>query len=309
MQLKEPNDQSFFLDVPNGHSLHVADFGNRKGIPIVFLHGGPGGGCQPSHRTFFDPSKFRVIFIDQRGCGKSTPFASLENNTTWDLVADIELVRKHLQIEKWHIFGGSWGSTLALCYAIKHPSIALSLILRGIFLCRQKEIDWFYQEGASRLFPDLWQDYLKPIALSERKNLVAAYHKLLTSTDIKVQSQAALSWSIWEAATSKLERDQQSIAEYQDPLKFLPFARIENHYFVNRAFLKSDNWILDNCQNLKMPIQVVHGRYDVVCPIESAWDLKKQLPHIEFVIAEKSGHSPFEKEIFSTLQHFLSQLT
>ncbi len=289
---------TFSLRVSDLHQLYVEESGNPKGYPIVFLHGGPGGGTTSLQREFFDPKFYRIILYDQRGCGKSLPFAELRENTTWDLVDDLEKIRKHLGISKWHVFGGSWGSTLALCYAIKYPQVISALLLRGIFLCRHLELQWFYQSGASMIFPDFWEKYKNFIPADERDDFISAYYRRLTSADKTLQLQAARVWSQWEAATSYLYVNEPSIAEYADPHKALPFARIEAHYFVNNAFLKSDNQILENASQFQnIPGRIVQGRYDVVCPVRSAFDLHHVWKKSELVVVPDSGHSAFEPGI------------
>jgi proline iminopeptidase len=277
------------------HEIYVEQSGNPDGQPVIFLHGGPGGGTDAKHRRFFDPAHYRIVLFDQRGCGKSKPTAELEENTTWDLVHDIELIRKHLGIRTWIVFGGSWGSTLALAYAIKFPTKVKGLILRGIFLCRKEEIQWFYQEGASKIFPDLWDEYLKPIPEEERGDLVAAYHKRLTGSDEKIRLEAAQAWSKWEAATAKLIPSQEFIDSFNEAKHALEFARIENHYFVNNAFFESDNYLLQNIDLIRnIPGVIVHGRYDVVCPIKNAWELKKAWPEVQLHIIPDAGHAAGE---------------
>ncbi len=290
------------LKVSDIHEIYYEQVGNPKGKPIIFLHGGPGGGISPDHRRYFDPKFYRVILLDQRGCGQSTPFAELRENTTWNLIADIEKVREQLGIEKWHVFGGSWGSTLALTYAIKHPDRVSALILRGIFLCRPSEIHWFYQEGASQLFPDLWEEYLKPIPVQERANMVAAYYKRLTSDDPKTRLDAARAWSKWEGGTSYLYSKASAVAEFDEAEKALPFARIECHYFINNAFFESNNYILEHIGSIrKIPGIIVQGRYDVVCPARSAWDLHRAWPEAKLEIIADAGHSASEPGIRSAL--------
>lgn len=290
------------LKVSPLHEIYLEQSGNPDGVPIIFLHGGPGGGTDAKHRRFFDPAHYRIILFDQRGCGKSTPRAELEENTTWDLVHDIELIRKHLGIRYWVVFGGSWGSTLALTYAIKNGSKVKGLILRGIFLCRKKEIEWFYQNGASNIFPDLWEGYLEPIPEAERNDLVAAYHKRLTGTDETAKQAAANAWSKWEAGTCRMLFDEDMIKTFDDPIHALEFARIENHYFTNNAFFESDNFILDNISALRqIPCVIVHGRYDVVCPVQNAWDLHKAWPESQLHIIPDAGHAASEPGIQSKL--------
>lgn len=290
------------LRVSEVHELYFEESGNPKGKPVVFLHGGPGGGTDPKHRQFFDPARYRIVLFDQRGCGKSTPHACLDDNTTWTLVSDIEALRKHLGIAKWQVFGGSWGSTLALAYAETHPEVVTELILRGIFLLRKKEIDWFYQRGADSLFPDTWEDYLRPIPEKERGDLLTAYHKRLTSPEKKVQLEAARAWSLWEASTSKLFPDSGFIDGFGEEEFALAFARIECHYFMNRGFFKTDNQLIENVGKIRhIPAVVVQGRYDVVCPMDSAWALHKAWPEADFVLVPDAGHSAFEPGIAKAL--------
>ena len=292
----------FSLQVSNIHTIHVEESGNKSGKPVIFLHGGPGGGIEPVYRQYFNPKKWRIIIFDQRGCGKSTPHAELEENTTWDLVADIEKIRTHLNIDNWVVFGGSWGSTLSLSYAITHADRCKGLILRGIFMIRKKEIDWFYQEGASYIYPDAWEKYLEPIPEKERFDLVKAYYKRLTSSDELVRLQAAKAWSIWESSTSKLIPNKKSLHQFDDIKVAEAFARIECHYFSNRGFFETDEWLLENVHLISnIPTVIVQGRYDVVCPIISAWELHKKLPKADFHIVQDAGHSMTEKGIASKL--------
>lgn len=280
------------IKVSEIHTLYYEECGNPAGRPVVFLHGGPGGGIQPSYRQYFNPEKWRIILLDQRGCGQSTPFAELRENTTWDLVADIETLRQHLNIEKWAVFGGSWGSTLALSYGITHPESCTAFFLRGIFLLRKKEIDWFYQEGCSKIYPDAWESYLKPIPLNERGDLVQAYHQRLTSPDAQIRRSAAKAWAIWEGSTSKLIPDDQMIEHYGEDNFAEAFARIECHYFVNKGFFPEDNFLLNNVHKIRhIPAVIVQGRYDVVCPAENAWDLHRAWPEAELKIIPNAGHS------------------
>lgn len=297
----EPFHQ-FRLKVSNLHELYVEQAGNPNGQPVVFLHGGPGGGISPDHRRFFNPQKYHIILFDQRGCGQSTPHAELRENTTQDLIQDIEKIREHLKIKDWTVFGGSWGSTLALAYAIAHPEKVQALILRGIFLCRPSELSWFYQEGASNIFPEYWEPYWNYIPASERSNMMTAYHKRLTSDDEKVRLEAARIWSKWEAATSFLYVDPSHVDVYEDPHKALAFARIECHYFVNNAFFKGDNYILENISRIKnIPGVIIQGRYDVVCPAKSAWELHKAWPSSKLIIVPDAGHAAGEIGIRSEL--------
>jgi proline iminopeptidase len=290
------------LKVSKVHEIYFEESGNPKGKPVVFLHGGPGGGTTPQHRRFFDPERYRIVLIDQRGCGQSTPYACIEGNSTWDLVADIERVRKELDIERWQVFGGSWGSTLALAYAQKHPKQVSELVLRGIFLLRKQEIDWFYQSGANTLFPDAWEPYVAAIPPKERGDFLKAYAKRLFSDDPKVNLPAARAWSIWEGATSKLLPDAAFSASFGDEKTTLAFARIECHYFVNKGFLKSDDQLLRDVKKIRdIPCTIVQGRYDVVCPMTSAWDLARAWPEADFVLVPDAGHSAFEPGIARAL--------
>lgn len=293
---------SGFLKVSDLHNIYFEECGNPKGQPVVFLHGGPGGGLDPDYRRYFDPKFYRIILFDQRGCGKSTPFAELQENTTWDLVKDIESIRSHLKIDKWLVFGGSWGSTLALAYGVTHPTKVTGMILRGIFLCRRAELLWFYQEGASWMFPDIWKKYFDFIPANERNDMISAYYKRLTSENEKVRLEAAQIWSTWEAATSRLIPSPTSIASYEEPQKALPFARIECHYFINKAFFETDNYLLENIGKLKnVPCRIIQGRYDVVCPPKSAWDLHQAWPESELRIIPDCGHAAGEIGIRSEL--------
>lgn len=290
------------LPVDAIHTLYYEESGNPKGIPVLFLHGGPGSGTDAKHRQFFDPKHYRIILHDQRGSGRSTPHACLENNTTWDLVDDIEKLRIHLKIDKWVVFGGSWGSTLSLTYAIKHPAQVLALIVRGIFLGRLKELHWFYQSGAHHLFPDIWQTFLKPIPESERGNMIEAYYKRLTSPDEKTRHEAAFAWSSWEGATLRLMFDKEMYRDFTGEHHADALARIECHYFINKNFFPTDNWILENTAKIRnIPTTIVHGRYDVICPLESAWDLHLALPEAEFFIIPDAGHSASEPGILDKL--------
>ena len=292
------------LKVSPVHELYYEESGNPKGKPVVFLHGGPGGGTEPKHRRYFDPAAYRIVLLDQRGCGRSTPFASLQDNTTWDLVSDIELVRTKLGVEKWQVFGGSWGSTLALAYAETHPERVTELVLRGIFLLRKEEIRWFYQEGSSWIFPDAWKDYLAHIPEDERGDLLHAYHKRLTSTDPAVQSAAAKVWSVWEGRTSCLIPNAELIARTAGDEFALAFARIESHYFVNDGWLTDGRELLAPANIAKIRAisgVIVQGRYDVVCPAKSAWDLHTAWPEAELKIVPDAGHAASEPGIVHEL--------
>jgi proline iminopeptidase len=292
---------SGFIDVGDGHQMYYELSGNPKGQPVLFVHGGPGGGCTAEHRRFFDPHTYHIILFDQRGAGRSRPHAELTNNTTAHLIADIEQLRQHLQIDCWLLFGGSWGSTLSLLYAQSYPQHTQGLILRGIFLCRDQDIDWFYQKGASEFFADYWQDYIAPIAQNERQALVQAYYKRLTGDDEVARMRAAAAWSIWEGRTSNLKTDPNILAHFADPHHALAMARIECHYFIHKAFIAT-NQILEHTNKLKqIPCTIVHGRYDMVCPINQAFALKQAMPHAELIICPKSGHSAFEAEITHAL--------
>ena len=283
-----------WLDVGDGHQMYFEESGNPEGKPCVFVHGGPGGGSSPEARQFFNPEKYRIVVFDQRGCGRSTPHASLEANTTWHLVADMELLRETLNIEKWLVFGGSWGSTLALAYAQTHPDIVTELVLRGIFMIRDQEIHWFYQHGASELYPDTWQNYLAPIPESERGDLVTAFHKRLTSDDEDVRLAAARAWSVWEASASFLTQNPKFMEKLDAPEAALAMARIECHYFMNKGFFESQSQLLDNVDRIRHIPAVVQGRYDVVCPPVSAWDLHRAWPEADFQLIPNAGHSAFD---------------
>ncbi len=297
----EPFDEGM-LPVSPVHTLYYEQSGNPNGQPVVFLHGGPGGGTTPDYRRFFDPNAYRIVLFDQRGSGRSTPHASLDENTTWHLVADIERLREHLAVESWHVFGGSWGSTLALAYAETHPARVRSLVLRGIFMCRPQEISWFYQEGASAIFPDVWEQYLAVIPEAERGDLLRAYHRRLTSDDAQVRLEAARAWSVWEGSTSKLFPDPLFIEQFAGDEFALAFARIECHYFVNNAFFETDNWLLEHVDAIRhIPTVIVQGRYDVVCPLMSAWALHRAWPEADFQIIADAGHSALEPGIRSAL--------
>ncbi|NJL85478.1 MAG: prolyl aminopeptidase [Leptolyngbyaceae cyanobacterium SM1_1_3] len=289
------------LVVSQRHTLYFEEVGNPQGKPVVFLHGGPGGGVHPLYRQFFDPQRWRIVLFDQRGCGQSTPHAALDENTTWHLVADIEVLRSHLGVKQWVVFGGSWGSTLALAYSQTHPDRCTGLILRGIFMLRQKEIRWFYQEGASFLFPDAWEYYLAPIPPEEQGDLLAAYYQRLTSSDLEVRYSAARAWSVWEASTSKLLPDAQLVERFEQPDFATAFARIECHYFINRGFF-TDDQLLQNVDRIRhIPAVIVQGRYDVVCPMISAWDLHRAWPEAELIVVPDAGHSATEPGIAQAL--------
>ena len=286
-----------FLRVSDVHEIYFEESGNPDGKPAVFLHGGPGGGTDAKMRTFFNPQIYRIVLFDQRGCGKSRPHANLVDNTTWHLVADIERLREHLGIKRWLVFGGSWGSTLALAYAQTHPNAVTELVLRGIFLLRKWEIDWFYQNpgGAGALYPDLWAQYVAPIPADKRSDMVRAYYELLTSQDPKVMRQAAKTWSVWEGATSFLRLNPDYVAKFQEDEYAAAFARIECHYFINNGFMRTDNQLIEDVGKIrKIRSVIVQGRYDVICPMKSAWDLHCAWPEADLRIVPDAGHSAFE---------------
>jgi proline iminopeptidase len=286
------------LRVSELHDLYFEESGNPDGKPVVFVHGGPGSGTEPKQRRFFDPERYRIVLFDQRGSGQSTPHASLVDNTTWHLVADMETLREHLGIAKWQVFGGSWGSTLAIAYAQSHPERVSELVLRGIFLLRKQEIDWFYQRGASALFPDAWEDYLAPIPESERADLVRAYHQRLTSDDARVRAEAARAWSVWEGRTSCLMPNEELVARYGGDVFAQAFARIECHYFVNDGFFDRARDPLSRARVDRIrhiPAVIVQGRYDVVCPMETAWALHRAWPEADLRVVPDAGHSAMEE--------------
>jgi proline iminopeptidase len=279
------------------HDLYFEESGNPDGKPVVFLHGGPGGGTSPEQRRFFDPRRYRIVLVDQRGCGKSTPHACLEENTTWDLVADLERLREHLLIDRWQVFGGSWGSTLALAYAQTHPTRVTELVLRGIFMLRRWELEWFYQNphGCGALYPDLWQQYVAVIPKAERHDLISAYYRRLTSRSPATRARAARAWSVWEGATAYLRHNAAAVAEFEDPNYAAAFARIECHYFTHGGFFEHDDQLLRNVRRLrKIPATIVHGRYDVICPVRNAWELSQAWPEADLRIVPDAGHSAFE---------------
>jgi proline iminopeptidase len=290
----EPRSQGYLV-VGNGHEIYWEECGNPAGKPAVFLHGGPGAGCDTRARRFFDPARYRIVLFDQRGCGRSRPHASLEHNTTWDLVADIEQLREYLHIERWQVFGGSWGSTLALAYAEAHPARVTELVLRGIFLLRESELDWFYQQGASALFPDRWENYIAPIPEAERGDLMRAFHRRLTGSDRAAAIAAARAWAVWEGSTSFLLTDDDNVRKWGEDDFALAVARIECHYFVNGGFLRSESQLLDDVGRIRhIPAVIVQGRYDVVCPMTTAWDLHRAWPEAALRVVPDSGHSAFE---------------
>ena len=290
------------LKVSDLHEIYWEQCGNPNGKPVVFLHGGPGGGAGAKYRRYFDPEAYRIILFDQRGCGRSTPHAELRENTTWHLLDDIVKIREHLSVDTLQVFGGSWGSTLALSYAQKHPERVTELVLRGIFMLRRSELEWFYQEGASHMFPDAWEHYLKPIPEVERGDLISAYYRRLTSDDTNVRKEAAKAWSIWEASTSFLFQDQEHIDHAAGDEFADAFARIECHYFVNGGFFEREDQLLHDVDKVRhIPTVIVQGRYDVVCPARSAWDLHRAWPEAKLEIVADAGHSAFEEGILDRL--------
>jgi proline iminopeptidase len=299
----EPYD-SGHLQVSPVHQLYYEQCGNPDGKPVIFLHGGPGAGLDLDHRRFFDPQAYRIILFEQRGAGRSIPHASLDDNTTWHLVDDIERVREHFGVEQWLVFGGSWGSTLALAYAETHPERVRGLVLRGIFLGRQREARWFYEEGqgASAIFPEIWEQYLEFIPESERGDLISAYYRRLTSDDESVRLEAARLWSLWEASALKLIPDQHLIDEFTEPEMAIAVARIECHYFINNCFFETDNFLIENIDRIRhIPSVIVHGRYDIVCPFLNAWDLHRAWPEASLEIIANAGHAATEPGIADAL--------
>ena len=290
------------LRVSDIHELHLEQSGRPDGQPVVFLHGGPGAGTTPKHRQFFDPDVYRIVLFDQRGCGRSTPRAMLEQNTTWDLVEDMEKIRVHLGIERWVVFGGSWGSTLALAYAETHPERVTALVLRGIFLLRPHELRWFYQEGANFVFPDVWESFLAPIPEGERGDLITAYHRRLTGADPAVREAAGRAWATWEATTITLLPDAHVIDEFRGRDAADNLARIESHYFVNGGFFTHPDQLLDDVSSIRhIPAVIVQGRYDMCCPMTSAWDLHRRWPEAAFEVVLDAGHAAFEPGIADRL--------
>jgi proline iminopeptidase len=293
---------SGWLEVGSGHEIYFEECGRQGGKPAVVLHGGPGGAINPTMRRFFDPDQWRMALFDQRGCGRSRPNASLQDNTTWALIDDIERLREHLGVEKWTVFGGSWGSTLALAYAITHPERVEGLILRGVFLLTQRELRWFYQDGASMLFPDAWERYCAPIPPSERGDMIAAYHKRLTSNDRQIQAQAAAAWSQWEGDTISIRGPEARPAKFDEIDFAVAFARIECHYFANGGFFPNDGWIIDNVDKIRhIPAWIVQGRFDVVTPLAAAWSLKTAWPSARFEVVWDAGHASTEPGIVDAL--------
>jgi len=297
----EPYD-SGHLTVGDEHEIYYELSGNPQGRPVVFLHGGPGGGTSPVQRRFFDPAAYKIILFDQRGCGRSRPFASLEANTTWHLLADIERLRRHLGIERWLLFGGSWGSTLALLYAQHYRERVSGMILRGIFLMRQSELDWFYRYGTNAIFPEAWEDFVSVIPEAERDDLIAAFYRRLTGDDEEAKLAAARAWSRWESHCVTLVPDARQLRQAEVSRFALAFARIESHYFHHRGFLERDDQVLEGCPALRdVPTVIVQGRYDAICPPRSAYALKKALPDAALRVLPAAGHSAFEADIIHEL--------
>ncbi|WP_428376433.1 prolyl aminopeptidase [Lichenicoccus sp.] len=289
------------LATGDGHEIYWELCGNPHGIPVVFLHGGPGGGCSPMQRRLFDPGRYRILLFDQRGCGRSRPHAALENNTTWHLVADIERLREMLQIQRWLVFGGSWGSTLALAYAQAHPERATGLILRGIFTLRRAELLWYYQEGASWLFPDLWEQFQAPIPEAERHDMMASYRRRLTSADEQVQLEAARAWSLWEGRTLTLLPSPEIARQHAEDRYALAFARIENHYFVHGGWFEEGQLLDQVARIAHLPCEIVQGRYDIATPARTAWELHRAWPAAAFHLIDDAGHATTEPGILSAL--------
>ncbi len=285
------------LEVDAPHTLYIEECGNPDGLPVVFLHGGPGAGCSPYHRRFFDPARYRAVLFDQRGCGRSTPHGELAGNDTWSLVRDLETIREHLGIERWVVFGGSWGSTLGLAYAETHPERVLGLVLRGIFLGRDEDLDWFYKHGTNRIFPEQWQAFLEQIPANERQDLAVAYYRRLTGTDPQVQRAAARAWALWEGSCATLVPNEQAIDEMTEPTAAIALARLECHYFVNRMFLEPDQLLRDIEKVADIPSVIVHGRWDAICMPEGAFTLHQAWPGSELVIVPDAGHLASEPGI------------
>ena len=304
----QPREQGI-LKVSPLHSIYWETSGNPKGLPILIVHGGPGGGSSPVYRRYFDPKKFNIVQFDQRGCGRSTPHSELKENSTHQLIDDIEKLRQYLKIESWHVFGGSWGSTLSLIYAIQRPEKVLTLTLRGIFLCRKNELSWFYQRGASEIFPEEFDLYQSIIPEDERGNLIKAFYKRLTSEDSSERAKAAYAWTRWEMSTSYLMPKELSLKKAANDIFSDSFARIECHYFINNIFLE-ENYILKNIIKINnIPVSIVQGRYDIVCPMRSAWDLKKSFPSSKLYVIDNAGHSMKEIGITDKLIELTNNLT
>jgi proline iminopeptidase len=294
--------KTYRLSVGDGHDVYVEECGNPQGKPAVIVHGGPGGGTNPAMRRYHDPARYRIVLFDQRGCGRSMPHASITANTTWHLVADMERIREHLGIERWQLFGGSWGSTLSLAYAERHPNRVTELVLRGIFTLRRSELLWFYQEGANWVFPDSFEAYWAHIPPSERGDMIAAYHKCLTSADPAVRLAAAKAWSMWEGSALSLYPDSERVRQFGADEYAIAFARIECHYFMNRGFFETDDQLIRDVGRIRhIPAVIIHGRYDMCTPVRIAWDLHKAWPEAEFHIVPDAGHAMSEPSIIDRL--------
>ncbi|MDZ4814028.1 MAG: prolyl aminopeptidase [Pseudomonadota bacterium] len=290
------------LAVSERHTLYFEQCGNPDGKPVVFLHGGPGAGCGPEHRRFFDPAHYRIVLFDQRGAGRSTPFADTAENTTWDLVADLERLRAHLKIARWQVFGGSWGSTLGLAYAQTHPERVSELVLRGVYLMRRFELEWMYQLGLSMIWPEYWQDFIAPIPAGERADMISAYHRQLNDPDRELRMRAARAWALWEGRTSYLRPNPEFAASFGSDAVSEAVARIECHYFVNGGFFEIDGQLLRDAHRLRgIPLVIVHGRYDLLCPPTNAWELQRAVPGSELIFVADAGHSAFEPGTRSAL--------
>ena len=297
----EPHMSGWML-TGSPHEIYWEACGARDGKPAIVLHGGPGGAINTTMRRFFDPSRWQTVLFDQRGCGKSRPNALLEENTTWNLIADIERLREMLRIEKWTVFGGSWGSTLALAYAAMHPERVDGLILRGVFLLRRRELEWFYQDGASMMFPDAWERFVAPIPPEERSDMMAAYYRRLTDEDREVRTEAARAWSQWEGDTLSVRGPEGRPPKFEEDDFTVAFARIEAHYFTNGGFFPTENWLLENVDKIRgIPAWIVQGRFDVVTPMESAWLLHKAWPEASFEVIWDAGHASTEPGIIDAL--------
>ncbi len=296
------------LDVGNGHQIYVEESGEPSGIPVLFVHGGPGAGCSTDDRRYFDPERYRIIIFDQRGCGRSTPYGSIEHNTTKDLIKDIEVIRKHLNVKRWMLFGGSWGATLSLLYAQKHPQHVMGMILRGVFLARKTDIDWFYQEGANHVFPDYWQEFITPIPEEERDNYVEAFYKRLNGEDELARMNAAKHWSQWEGQCATLHPNKAVFERFTNTHTAMSLSLIETHYFVNNCFIEANQILRDAYKLEGIPCIIVHGRYDMICPLDNAYLLHQAWPGSELHIIRDAGHSAMEPSITDALINATEQM-